>query len=115
VGYWPTLPSTWDGYAAQTQARTAFLRAELAGNNALRMPRDILANRDYLPNVAARAWRWAPEMHEVADTLRAQQLPSDLALAAAAVLKGWSDDSPVPEGSPTAVLRRLHRSTHEAG
>ncbi len=36
-----------------------------------RMPRDILTNRDYLPSVAARAWRWAPELREVADTLRA--------------------------------------------
>ena len=37
------------------------------------MPRDILANRDFLPSVAARAWRWVPEMHEVADTLGAQR------------------------------------------
>jgi 3-hydroxyisobutyrate dehydrogenase-like beta-hydroxyacid dehydrogenase len=78
-----------------------------------RMPSNILANRSYLPSVAARAWRWAPEMHEVADTLRAQQLPSDLALAVAAVLQHWSDNSPVPTNSPTSVLRRLHGSIHQ--
>jgi hypothetical protein len=42
---------------------------------AQRMPHDILANRDFLPSVASRAWRWAPEMHEVADTLSTQHLP----------------------------------------
>jgi 3-hydroxyisobutyrate dehydrogenase-like beta-hydroxyacid dehydrogenase len=42
----------------------------------------ILADRDYLPSVAARAWRWAPEMREIADTLRAANLPTDLVDAA---------------------------------
>ncbi|MBV8539342.1 MAG: NAD(P)-dependent oxidoreductase [Pseudonocardiales bacterium] len=78
-----------------------------------RMPRDILANRDYLPSVASRAWRWAPEMREVADTLRAHQLPVDLALATAEVLQRWHDNSPVPTDSPTAALRRLHGSNHQ--
>lgn len=58
---------------------------------AQRMPRDILTDRDYLPSVAARAWRWAPEMHEVADTLSDQHLPTDLALATANVLQRWAD------------------------
>jgi hypothetical protein len=40
-----------------------------------------------MPSVAARAWRWAPELIEVADTLEAQHLPPDLALATASVLK----------------------------
>lgn len=80
---------------------------------AKRMPRDILANRDYLPSVATRAWRWAPEMREVADTLRAQQLPVDLALATAEILQRWHDNSPVPTDSPTAALRRLHGSNHQ--
>jgi 3-hydroxyisobutyrate dehydrogenase-like beta-hydroxyacid dehydrogenase len=74
-----------------------------------RMPRDILADRDYLPTVAARAWRWAPEMHEVADTLRAQHLPPDLALATAAVLAHWADH--VNQGTDLGgVLRQLHVS-----
>ncbi|MGH3674014.1 MAG: DUF1932 domain-containing protein, partial [Pseudonocardiaceae bacterium] len=46
---------------------------------AQRMPHDILANRDFLPSVAARAWRWAPEMHEVANALGARRLPPYLA------------------------------------
>ncbi|MGH3899341.1 MAG: DUF1932 domain-containing protein [Pseudonocardiaceae bacterium] len=75
---------------------------------AQRMPRDILANRDFLPSVAARAWRWAPEMHEVATTLHAQHLPADLALATADILQHWADittDQPTDLGT---ILRQLH-------
>jgi 3-hydroxyisobutyrate dehydrogenase-like beta-hydroxyacid dehydrogenase len=76
---------------------------------AARMPRDILANRDYLPSVAARAWRWAPEMHEVVDTLRAQHLPPDLALAAAAVLAHWADHTD-QRTDLNSILQQLHIS-----
>lgn len=75
------------------------------------MPSDILADRDFLPTVAARAWRWAPEMHEVADTLRAQHLPPELALAAAIVLQRWNDNIPEPTHEPANALRRLHDVT----
>jgi 3-hydroxyisobutyrate dehydrogenase-like beta-hydroxyacid dehydrogenase len=75
---------------------------------AQRMPRDILANRDYLPSVAARAWRWAPEMHEVATTLEAQQLPTDLALATAEVLRHWAGTTPGQPADPDSILRGLH-------
>jgi len=79
------------------------------------MPGDILADRDFLPSVAARAWRWAPEMHEVSDTLRAQHLPPDLALAAAAVLQRWNDNTPEPTHKTATVLRQLHESTPKNG
>ncbi|WP_281284357.1 DUF1932 domain-containing protein [Nonomuraea diastatica] len=51
-----------------------------------------MADPAYLPSVAARAWRWAPEMEEVAGALRAAGLPDDLAVAAHAVLSRWEDD-----------------------
>ena len=73
-----------------------------------RMPRDILTNRDYLPSVAARAWRWAPEMHEVADTLSDQHLPTDLALATANVLQRWADTATGQPTDPATILRQLH-------
>lgn len=72
------------------------------------MPRDILTNRDYLPSVAARAWRWAPEMHEVADTLNDQHLPTNLALATANVLQRWTDTVTGQPTDPTTILRQLH-------
>ncbi|MET8964063.1 DUF1932 domain-containing protein [Streptomyces sp. NPDC004074] len=50
-----------------------------------------LAETAYIPKVAARSWRWAPEMSEVADALRAVGLPTDLAEASAAVMKRWDE------------------------
>lgn len=73
-----------------------------------RMPRDILTDRDYLPSVASRAWRWAPEMHEVADTLSAQHLPTDLALATATILQHWADTVTGQSTDPATILRQLH-------
>lgn len=56
---------------------------------ASRNARSPLSDPDYLPSVAARAWRWAPEMHEVADTLRDVGLPNGQAQAAADTLRRW--------------------------
>ncbi len=75
---------------------------------AQRMPRDILTNRDFLPSVAARAWRWAPEMHEVATTLGAQHLPPDLALATADILQHWADTTIDQPTDLSSILRQLH-------
>ncbi len=75
---------------------------------AQRMPRDILANRDFLLSVAARAWRWAPEMHEVASTLSAQHLPADLALATADILQHWADTTTDQPTDLNSILRQLH-------
>ncbi|MFJ6696506.1 DUF1932 domain-containing protein [Streptomyces sp. NPDC091272] len=52
----------------------------------------ILSDPQYLPSVAARAWRWAPEMEEVADALRGAGLPADLAQATARVMGRWEQD-----------------------
>lgn len=79
-----------------------------------RMPRDILANRDFLPSVAARAWRWAPEMHEVADTLRAQHLTPDLALATAEIMQHWADSTAGEPADVASILRQLHVLPHAA-
>ncbi|WP_406293986.1 DUF1932 domain-containing protein [Streptomyces sp. NBC_00624] len=66
-----------------------------------------LAETTYIPKVAARAWRWGPEMEEAAATLREAGLPAELAEASAAVMSRWGDlrDSSlsIPE-----VLEQLH-------
>ncbi|MDI3313842.1 MAG: DUF1932 domain-containing protein [Mycobacterium sp.] len=49
-----------------------------------------LADVDHFPEVAAKAWRWAPEMLEAAETLRTAALPAGLALGAAAALERWA-------------------------
>ncbi|MEV6595495.1 DUF1932 domain-containing protein [Actinoplanes sp. NPDC051346] len=59
---------------------------------AQRNSRTPLADPDYLPSVAARAWRWAPELHDVADSLADANLPPHLAVAAAEVLQRWVGD-----------------------
>lgn len=66
-----------------------------------------LAETAYFAKVAARSWRWGPEMKEVAHALEEAGLPSDLADAAAAVMERWAglrDTSP----DLALVLRELH-------
>ena len=49
-----------------------------------------LVDVDQFPELAAKAWRWAPEMREVADTLRDAALPAEMALGTAAALGRWA-------------------------
>jgi len=49
-----------------------------------------LAHPEFLPIVASRAWRWAPELTEVTEFLRSQGLPHEQARQASAVLNRWS-------------------------
>ncbi|MEU6069218.1 DUF1932 domain-containing protein [Streptomyces sp. NPDC047082] len=66
-----------------------------------------LTETGYIPKVAARSWRWSPEMEEVAATLRDAGLPAELAEAAAAVMSRWDDLRDSSLGTPE-VLERLH-------
>ncbi|MBP0453969.1 NAD(P)-dependent oxidoreductase [Kitasatospora sp. RG8] len=50
-----------------------------------------LVEVDYIAKTAARAWRWAPEMEEAAETLRAAGLPDEVLRAVAHTLLGWTD------------------------
>lgn len=49
-----------------------------------------LADVDQVPGVAAKAWRWGPELLEIADTLRGAGLPDGLALGVASALERWA-------------------------
>ncbi|MFI9823395.1 DUF1932 domain-containing protein [Streptomyces sp. NPDC052013] len=66
-----------------------------------------LAETDYFSKVAARSWRWRPEMRETALTLAEVGLPPELADAAAAVMERWEG---LKATSPTLtqVLAELH-------
>jgi 3-hydroxyisobutyrate dehydrogenase-like beta-hydroxyacid dehydrogenase len=66
-----------------------------------------LATPENLPSVAARAWRWAPEMEEGAAALRAAGLPADLSLAAATVFEHWADDKDAFDITLPEVLAQL--------
>jgi 3-hydroxyisobutyrate dehydrogenase-like beta-hydroxyacid dehydrogenase len=69
-----------------------------------------LADPAYLPSVAARAWRWAPEMHEIADSLSEADLPPHVAEATAEVLRRWQSDKDDWDISVADVLRHLARA-----
>ena len=71
------------------------------GDNALMEP-------DYLPSAAARAWRWAPEMLEVAATARALGLPDALATGSAEVMARWAADQDEFDLDLPTTLRHLH-------
>jgi 3-hydroxyisobutyrate dehydrogenase-like beta-hydroxyacid dehydrogenase len=72
-----------------------------------RLTRSPLARPGALPGLAARAWRWAPEMREIADTLDDAGLPPDLAHATAAVLARWRADKDSWDLPVDEVLARL--------
>ncbi|MFI2618502.1 DUF1932 domain-containing protein [Streptomyces sp. NPDC018584] len=84
--------------AARTLAGVAHALADAHGvgdeltAEAQTMESNILSDPGYLPSVAARAWRWALEMEDIAETLRAANLPADMAEAAAAVMSRWEGD-----------------------
>ncbi|MEV7782726.1 DUF1932 domain-containing protein [Kitasatospora sp. NPDC088351] len=50
-----------------------------------------LVETDYISKTASRAWRWAPELEEAADTLRAAGLPDEVMRAVAGTLRYWTD------------------------
>ncbi|MBT2510018.1 NAD(P)-dependent oxidoreductase [Streptomyces sp. ISL-98] len=69
-----------------------------------------LAEAAYIPKVAARAWRWAPEMREAESALYEAGLPAELAQASAAVMERWamSRDRPL---DLSEALAQLHEAS----
>lgn len=100
VGSASALKASFAGFqkAARTLAGVSHALADAHGvadlltDEAKRMPSQILSDPEYLRSVAARAWRWGPEMEEVADALRAAGLPTEMAQAAASVMARWEHD-----------------------
>jgi 3-hydroxyisobutyrate dehydrogenase-like beta-hydroxyacid dehydrogenase len=66
-----------------------------------------LSDLDALPVAAAKAWRWAPEMREVAATMRAAGLPGDVAQGAAVALERWATAKDRDDLDLDAVLALL--------
>ncbi|MFL6144035.1 MAG: DUF1932 domain-containing protein [Labedaea sp.] len=78
------------------------LRAEAAVDGS-----SALAKTHRLPSVAARAWRWAPELLEAAESFAAVGLPPELATGAAAVFDRLAADKDDQDLSVEDVLRHL--------
>ncbi|MFJ9447161.1 DUF1932 domain-containing protein [Kitasatospora sp. NPDC101235] len=69
-----------------------------------------LVETDYIAKTASRAWRWAPELEEAADTLRAAGLPDEVMRAVAGTLRYWTDAKDSCGISVEDALEMLRRS-----
>jgi hypothetical protein len=73
-----------------------------------RLPHTPLGRPEQLAGAGARAWRWGPEMREIAEACAAAGVPDRIARAAADVFARWDaykDDTRVPLDRLLAELR----------
>ena len=66
-----------------------------------------LAEPEYVAKAAARAWRWGPEMEEVAEMLAAAGFPPEMLRAAASTMARWHDVKDNAELTLDDALDRL--------
>ncbi|MFE3875454.1 DUF1932 domain-containing protein [Kitasatospora sp. NPDC059146] len=74
-------------------------------------PGSYLLETDYIAKTATRAWRWAPELEEAADTLIASGLPDEVMRAVASTLRCWTDAKDTVGLSVEDALEMLRDST----
>ena len=105
-------------YAAQNKGSIALLIAVMGAADRLgvleelrrewaRPGRAIGQTEAHILRAAPKAWRWSPEMHEIAATLEAAEMPPEFHQAAAEIyerLRDFKDASPSME----EVLKKLH-------
>jgi 3-hydroxyisobutyrate dehydrogenase-like beta-hydroxyacid dehydrogenase len=110
VGAASALKIAYASYQKTTWALAAVAHALAAAHGvdehllaeAERLTARPLLQTDAYPTMAARGWRWAPELLEAAATLRAAGLPDGLAAGAAEAMARWDSakdrtDLPVEE------------------
>jgi 3-hydroxyisobutyrate dehydrogenase-like beta-hydroxyacid dehydrogenase len=71
------------------------------------LPATPFAAPERLTSAGQRAWRWAPEMREIADASRDAGLPTDLLDAAAAFLEHWREHKDDPDLTLDQLLDAL--------
>jgi 3-hydroxyisobutyrate dehydrogenase-like beta-hydroxyacid dehydrogenase len=71
------------------------------------LPATPLAAPEGLTSAAQRAWRWAPEMHEIAESCRDADLPADLLTAAETFLGHWRQHKDDPNVTLEQLLTAL--------
>ncbi|MCK9923705.1 DUF1932 domain-containing protein [Frankia sp. AgPm24] len=79
-----------------------------------RYQRPILAEPDFLPTVAARAWRWSPEMAEAAQALHAAGLPSTMIRGAQEVFDAWAACRDTPPNETETLFALLRQPARQA-
>ncbi|GAA1700116.1 NAD(P)-dependent oxidoreductase [Fodinicola feengrottensis] len=116
IGASSAMKMAYAGYNKATSALAAVAHALAAQygvtehlmTEAARTTTSALSELADLPSIVDRAWRWAPEMLEVAETMRAAGLPDDFGRAAAIVLEHWAADKDNPGISREDFFERLH-------
>ena len=105
-------------YAAYTKGTAALLAAILAMADAegvagplseewaLSQPELAASGKGRAVGGSAKAWRWAPEMEEIADTFAGSGLPDGFHRGAAEIFRRLEEFKDVPE--PPALERVLH-------
>jgi hypothetical protein len=100
IGRASTLKMAFAHYQKGSRALAAASHALVAEDEltehllteARRITTAALAAPDELSTVAGKAWRWGPEMLEIAATMEAAGLPGELARGAAAAFARWEAD-----------------------
>jgi 3-hydroxyisobutyrate dehydrogenase-like beta-hydroxyacid dehydrogenase len=92
---------------AHALARRHGVGAELQELATAVLPGTPFAAPERLTSAGQRAWRWAPEMREIADASRDAGLPTDLPDAAAAFLEQWSEHKDDPDVTLDQLLAAL--------
>jgi 3-hydroxyisobutyrate dehydrogenase-like beta-hydroxyacid dehydrogenase len=115
IGAASALKMAYSGYQKATRVLAAIAHALAARYGVTKQliaeaRHDVaspLADPEQLRSIAALAWRWTPELHEIADALDADELPTDLALGVASILFRWHDDKDNWNLPLDTVLARL--------
>jgi 3-hydroxyisobutyrate dehydrogenase-like beta-hydroxyacid dehydrogenase len=92
---------------AHALARRHGVDAQLRDLAAAVLPGTPLAAPDRLRSAGQRAWRWAPEMREIAGASRDAELPADLLDAAATFLDHWRRHKDDPDVTLDQLLDAL--------
>jgi Domain of unknown function (DUF1932) len=97
---------------AHALARQHGVDPQLRDLAAATRPGTAFATPEQLTSAGQRAWRWAPEMREIAEACRDAGLPTDLLDAAASVLEHWRHHKDDPDVTLDQLLTALaHRGT----
>jgi 3-hydroxyisobutyrate dehydrogenase-like beta-hydroxyacid dehydrogenase len=92
---------------AHALARQHGVDTQLRELAAATLPGTPFAAPERLVSAGRRAWRWAPEMHEIAETCRDAGLPADLLDAAATFLEHWRQHKDDPDVTLDQLLAAL--------
>ncbi|KPM50571.1 hypothetical protein ACG83_39130 [Frankia sp. R43] len=81
---------------------------------ARRRSRPALAEPDFFATVAARAWRWAPELAQAGEAYRTVGLPDTMLRGAEELLRTWGEHKDIEHAPLDQLLREL-RTDQQGG